>query len=130
MAYVDLNPVRARIAEDIEQCDHTSIAKRLEENSTERLEQILRPLVSGLPCEDHKTSSLSITLRDYIETLRALVALERVASETTTAPSDRIQRWAKDVATLSKRQRAFGNQHQLKNWLGRHNMRALETPLA
>ena len=30
MAYVDLNPVRARIAKDIEQCDHTSIAKRLE----------------------------------------------------------------------------------------------------
>jgi hypothetical protein len=35
MAYVDLNPVRARIAKDIEQCDHTSIAKRLEGNTAE-----------------------------------------------------------------------------------------------
>ena len=48
MAYVDLNPVRAGIAERIEACAHTSIAERLQENSAEALEAYLAPLVSGL----------------------------------------------------------------------------------
>ena len=48
MAYVDLNPVRARIAQRIEQCRHTSIAERVRENSAEALEAYLAPLVSGL----------------------------------------------------------------------------------
>ena len=48
MAYVDLNPVRAGIAERIEECRDTSIAERLKENSAEALEEYLAPLVSGL----------------------------------------------------------------------------------
>lgn len=59
MAYVDLNPVRARIAKDIEQCKHTSIAKRLEENSEASLNRALQPLASGLNAveDEHSMSS-------------------------------------------------------------------------
>ena len=48
MAYVDLNPVRAGIAERIEACRDTSVAERLKENSAAALEAYLAPLVSGL----------------------------------------------------------------------------------
>ena len=128
MAYVDLNPVRARIAEDIEQCEHTSIAERLLENSPERLRQLLSPIVSGLASDEHLT--LSITLSDYIAALRALVAGENNSTRLheRRVSNDRIQRWVQQVGTLAKRQRAFGYPAQLKQWLGRHNMRALETP--
>ena len=52
MAYVDLNPVRAGIAERIEACAHTSIAERLQENSAAALAAYLAPLVSGLDAGD------------------------------------------------------------------------------
>ena len=48
MAYVDLNPVRARIAERIEDCSGTSIHERLQENSAAALTEYLRPVASGL----------------------------------------------------------------------------------
>ena len=48
MAYVDLNPIRAELAERIEAIEHTSIAERLQENSAEALAAYLRPVVSGL----------------------------------------------------------------------------------
>jgi hypothetical protein len=51
MVYVDLNPVRAKIAKNIEQCRDCSIRRRLDvvENSPERLKEAIAPLVSG-PC--------------------------------------------------------------------------------
>ena len=48
MAYVDLNPVRAKLAKRIEDIRDTSIGERLVENSAEALEDYLRPLLSGL----------------------------------------------------------------------------------
>ena len=48
MAYVDLNPVRAELAERIEEIRDTSICDRLLENSAEALEDYLRPVLSGL----------------------------------------------------------------------------------
>ena len=48
MAYVDLNPVRAELAERIEGIRDTSICERLLENSVEALEDYLRPVLSGL----------------------------------------------------------------------------------
>ena len=126
MAYVDLNPVRARIAKDIEHCDHTSIARRLKENTAERLEQMLQPLASGLSPDDD--AQPSITLGGYIEVLRALAAIERPRSKTPPPIPGRIRRWAQQVATLARRQRAFGYEEQLQAWLARRNMQALEVP--
>jgi len=48
MAYVDLNPVRAELAERIEEIRDTSIRDRLLENSAEALADYLRPVLSGL----------------------------------------------------------------------------------
>ena len=48
MAYVDLNPVRAELAERIEEIRDTSISERLQVNSAEALADYLRPVVSGL----------------------------------------------------------------------------------
>lgn len=48
MAYVDLNPVRAMLAERIEAIRETSIYDRLQENNAEALADYLRPVVSGL----------------------------------------------------------------------------------
>ena len=48
MAYVDLNPVRAELAERIEEIRDTSICDRLLVNSAEALEDYLRPVLSGL----------------------------------------------------------------------------------
>ena len=48
MAYVDLNPVRAELAEHVAEIRETSIHDRLLENSVEALEDYLRPVLSGL----------------------------------------------------------------------------------
>ena len=48
MAYVDLNPVRAELAERIEEIRDTSIRERLQVNSAEALADYLQPVVSGL----------------------------------------------------------------------------------
>ena len=132
MAYVDLNPVRAQIARDIEQCEHTSIARRLTENSRHRLEALLQPLASGLASREDDVKpegQVSITLAQYIDALRAIIELEQRTKATSSTPiRRRIERWAKQVATLRKRQRAFGFKAELESWLGRHGMRPLEAP--
>ena len=48
MAYVDLNPVRARIADRVDGIRDASISERLLENSAEALADYLRPVLSGL----------------------------------------------------------------------------------
>ena len=48
MAYVDLNPVRAKLAKHIDKIRDTSICDRLLENSADALADYLRPVVSGL----------------------------------------------------------------------------------
>ena len=48
MAYIDLNPVRAKLAKRIEEIRDTSIAERLQVNSAEALADYLRPVLSGL----------------------------------------------------------------------------------
>lgn len=48
MAYVDLNPVRAKLAARIGEIRDTSIAERLQANRAEALADYLRPVLSGL----------------------------------------------------------------------------------
>ena len=121
MAYVDLNPVRARIAKDIQGCRHTAIAHRLENNTAHRLDAFLRPVASGLQDKDHRSqrARVPLTLRQYLERLRQLIAHEH--NEHHDGPSDtmlpRDQRWAQHVATLSRRQRAFGAKEAITQWL-------------
>ena len=70
MAYDDLNPIRAKMADEVDADEHTSLQRRLEEaeSEPERLDEPMAPLVR----RDNKISSapppaprLDMTLREY-----------------------------------------------------------------
>lgn len=115
MAYVDLNPVRAKIARSITQCQNTSIAKRLEalENSIERLKVALEPVVSGL---GEVKSRVEITLSEYIARLDEIIKIE--VDPATQSSRHKQSRWFAQVASIRKRQRAFGSSEALAAWIG------------
>ena len=128
MAYVDLNPVRAQIAEVLGQCEHTSIAERLNvvENTPERLEAALEPLASGLPASEPK---LEITLVQYVEHLQQLVEEREPEAAAAIAAAEKATRWQRQVAMLSKRQRVYGALEQIREWIETRGMQLREAPL-
>jgi len=117
MAYVDLNPVRAKICDAIEGYKHTSIYRRLErlENSPGRISEYLKPLVSGL---GEQSKTVPIALQDYIHHLRLLSPATQTLELT-----DEHAVWFNRVASIRKRQRAFGPMKDLKDWVARHGWR-------
>ena len=119
MAYVDLNPVRARIARSIEQCCDSSITTRLKrlENTPERLREALVPLVSGLGTGN---SRLTMTLDAYIDHLRMLTVTPKPNQG-----ADEPGRWFARVAAIKKRQRAYGLVDDLKSWVKRQGYKRL-----
>ena len=62
MAYVDLNPIRAGITEDIELCEYTSGCQRMERLKADKCGQPsdLKPIASGC---DPAPSSLPLSVR-------------------------------------------------------------------
>ena len=206
MAYVDLNPVRAELAERIEAIRDTSIADRLQVNSAEALAAYLRPVLSGLdgrlrepdaspnvvaapgppvvasvaaptetPVPEEAASALQpegdvevpeperprdatgeadaksaetsperepapvdrrerrprlprphVTLAEYIELVRAMAAAENARSGN--AP-DRVGRWLARTKALGKRQRAYGSESALRQWIADRALQPRETPL-
>ncbi|WP_334018440.1 transposase [Alteromonas sp. S015] len=89
MAYVDLNPVRAKIATGLQDSYHTSINKRLKYDSP-RNKPIkgLMPLKNHLRCRNYR--GINITLNDYCALLNHSIELLRDTSSTT-APTRSIQ---------------------------------------
>jgi len=147
MAYVDLNPVRAGIAERIEQCRHTSIAERVRENSAEALQAYLAPLMSGLaergsesPAEVPTTepeaprrseaapplSRPAIALREYVDMVRGMADAVAAPSPRRTS---RVARWLARTAVLGKRQRAYGSEERLASWTRERGLQLREIPL-
>lgn len=126
MAYVDLNPVRAKIARSVQQCRNTSIAARLKllENSPERLREILQPLVSGVGKVTHR---LGITLIDYIERLDEIINAE-VNPQRDYSPNKQ-SRWFNQVASFRKRQRAYGPIEALHQWIESRGLKRLGSTL-
>ena len=156
MAYVDLNPVRAGLAERIEACADTSIAERLQDNSAEALAAYLAPVVSGLDAGDDggeiqaapdqapsggKPASgrvpaagapnrplpyPSISQREYVGMVRAM-------AEATVAPAarrpGRVAEWLARTAVLGKRQRAYGPKGRRADWIERRSLQLREAPL-
>ena len=202
MAYVDLNPVRAKLAEHIEEIRDTSICDRLLENSAEALADFLRPVLSGLdrppmehdatpgvvavvgspvvastdapvpqdaasgrqregdvevpepehPCDATDEADANpaetapepepdpadrrqrrtrlprphVTLAEYIELVRAMAAAENAGSGN--AP-DRVGRWLARTRALGRRQRAYGSESALRQWIADRALQPRETPL-
>ena len=125
MAYVDLNPVRAKIAQRLEQCRDASVGVRLRENSAAALAAYLRPLVSGLP--QPNVPRLSVTLADYLRLLRDMATAE-ISPDA--QPTDRVARWIARTAALRKRQRAYGPIESLREWTDKRGFQMRETPLS
>ena len=146
MAYVDLNPVRAGIAERIEQCRHTSIAERVVENSAEALQAYLAPLMSGLAevgsnaehagTTERKASVNAdpapalprpgITLREYVDMVRGMAVDVAAPSPRRTS---RVTSWLARMAVLGKRQRAYGSEERLASWTRQRGLQLREIPL-
>ncbi len=118
MVYVDLNPVRAEICKAIEDYEHASIYWRLQhlENSPERLQEFMKPLVSGISKPSRPKPQMMI-LEDYIHHLRMLSPFSEEHL------TDQQAIWFKRVASIRKRQRAYGSIDELQDWVQRHGWR-------
>ena len=132
MAYVDLNPVRAKLARQVKQIKNSAITERFRklENSTKRIEEFLgdylEPLMGGLGNGRPKSRPFrpSMKLKSYIDHLEAVIRYE-------TQPKKHHQedKWIMSVASMSQRQRAYGNADQLRKWLNNRNLAFRETAL-
>ena len=124
MAYVDLNEVRAGIAQRIGECADASVAERLRENSAEALEAYLAPLASGLaaPPAPHP----AVTLGAYLGLLRGMAAATAARGA---RPAGRVKAWLARTAVLGRRQRAYGSKERLAAWVGKRGMQLREKPL-
>jgi REP element-mobilizing transposase RayT len=110
MAYVDLNPIRARIVQHIDGYKAASGYKRSQVaiNTPKRLEAAIEPLVSGLI---GPRPPLMTTLAQFMDILK------RVERDYHAPQSvDKTSRWFDRVASLRKRQRAFGSMVELSHW--------------
>jgi hypothetical protein len=115
MAYVDLNPVRAKIAKTLEECTDSSIAMRLAAlaNSPARLHDYLAPLVSGI---QRTGARVPITLAAYCDQLNALIAPVQPSTDAVTT-------WFNRVAAFRKRERAYGLEDALEPWISARGWR-------
>ena len=135
MAYVDLNPIRERVTDPIEQCANTSIHERIRalENSSERLKAAVAPLVpelqTGSPDEKtvkqtrHRTIPpkvrLPVTNEDYVRLLKAMIQAENDAVKC----ADDTKVWMIRVAQIHQRRHAFGSDLAVSEWYARRAMR-------
>ena len=117
MAYVDLKPVRAGLAERIEACRETSIAERLRENSAEELEAYLAPLVSGLEAVDAARADPRQRSSVGAPASTGVAAAEVPAVQNRPLPYPSIS------------QRAYGPKGRLADWIGQRGLQLRETPL-
>ena len=128
MVYVDLNPIRAKIAKRIEECRHTSVQKRLHHlrNSETRLHDALVPVCSGLRA---KPNRVRMTYRDYFSLLRAYAREERILQKRSAEKLTHRLTKLTQIRFFQKRQRAFGASETLLAWLNSRGFRHIEEAL-
>jgi REP element-mobilizing transposase RayT len=126
MAYVDLNPVRARIARTIAESKHTSIHARLAPlDEADVLTAYLAPIVSGVDGDSAVQIGLSnVRLSDYIDSLEVLTQARRHSW----VPA-KLHKWRDQVAALKKRQRVFGPIERIQSWIEQRGLQLRELPL-
>lgn len=131
MAYVDLNPVRAQIAETPEASDHTSVQARIEHRDA-----ALAPMLGEVP---HAAFSLPIKKSDYLTlvdwTGRQLRAGKRGRVAAQLPPIvERLQRssprqWLDEMTALTRHYvRAIGDVvslHDYREYLGQTRLKGL-----
>jgi putative transposase len=124
MAYVDINPIQAEIEKTIEACQDSSVSVRLKEaaNSAEALDALLAPLVSGLADGGRV---VNVSLREYV---RLLTVVSETPGKKFSHP-DPNDRWRRHVASLKKRQRAYGSHAQLQRWTASRGLQQREQAL-
>jgi hypothetical protein len=69
MAYVDLNPTRAKMAPSVEESEYTSVFERIHDKShhTEKKENCSRALVKLIGAEhQHQPQGICFSLIDYL----------------------------------------------------------------
>jgi len=68
MAYVDLNPIRAKVNDSIEESEYTSVFERIHDKShySEKHHSAHKPLVKFIGAE-HQQQGMTFTLIDYLE---------------------------------------------------------------
>jgi hypothetical protein len=123
MVYIDLNPVRALIAQSIEDIRDAGVTERLAllQAGQIALDDDLTPLVSGLT---FPLQPVRVTLRAYLALLQVVIDAERGP------PPDSMEaRWQRDVASLHRKQRAYGSDQQLRAWGEARNWKRPGTPL-
>ncbi len=135
MAYVDLNPVRARITDHLKGCKHTGLERqiRASEVSKEALDAYLQPCVGGL---ERQRPTLQVRLRDYLNFLRELLALEKREIDVTTQPPKpttasltREERWRSGKQALRRNPRAIGSRREISDWAASRGFASREVPL-
>lgn len=124
MAYVDLNPIRARLARKLRQCLHTSVLARLQSlrGSRGNLKKVLGPLVSGL---GKASFQVLITLAEYIQYLETILALE-INPRTAKKPP---HPWFTQAAAFKRRRYAYGSEKAMQQWNASRGFKRLGAPL-
>ncbi len=127
MAYVDLNPVRAKLASHIEEIDHASVSERIKasRNTAQRIDAALRdaiePIVSGTGNDAGRPLSMSLT--SYFTHLETAIRAE-VGKPVRTKE----RAWIEHLHTFKHRQRAYGPLHLLKAWIDQRGLQLRELP--
>ncbi|MDH3590104.1 MAG: transposase, partial [Gammaproteobacteria bacterium] len=136
MAYVDLNPIRAQMAQTPEESDHTSIQARIEDR-----DQILAPLYDRNKKEKSEAFSLPISQPDYLQlvdyTGRQLRSGKRGRIPATVPPIvERLSKtctrhWLDEMSQLTRHYvRAMGNLLSLgdyRDFLGQTKLKGLRS---
>ncbi len=135
MAYVDLNPIRARIVRHITDTRHTGLAHRIKasEFSSEDLQSYLGPCANGLGTTQRPESSKTLAM--YLSFVNELLAIELGAQHMHWPAAihhevlTREERWVSAKQTLCRAPRAIGLRHDLAEWLSKRGFASRESAL-
>lgn len=122
MAYVDLNPVRAKIAKHFKDATHTSVRRRIEAGTKD--DEPLAPVSVAPQAGAGAAPRLSVSFGDYRQILVRTGLMPMAEDEA--GPS-----WRDRVLSMGRLQRAYGSRDKLMAWfthIGQHRFRAASLP--